>query len=176
MARRLVVGLFESSKAAQAAVNLVVHGGCPPGSISVVARDEVFEQALPGGGAGGGRPDDRGESDPAEGKRPSPEEAARHEGIVALAVPGMGHLLEAGPLFVSPGDGATGTRASQDRDALARTLIEHGLDDAAAHACAEAVRDGQVLVAVEAGGASAAAADAAMRQAGARETLAAPAR
>jgi hypothetical protein len=170
VAGRLLVGLFETPTAAEAAVNALVRTGCAPGSISVVARDEVFEQVLPGGGAGGGRPAPHGETDPAEHTRPDPEQAARHEGVAAVDVPGMGHLLEAGPLFVGPGDGATGRKVSRDPDLLAHALTGHGLGEADARACAEAVRDGQVLVAVEVGGALASAAESAMRKAGASET------
>jgi hypothetical protein len=170
MAGGLLIGLFETPSAAQKAVNAIVRAGCPHGTISVAARDEVFDRALPGGGSGGGRPTAQGDADPANGKRPSPEEAARHEGIAAVALPGMGHLLEAGPLFVDPGDGVTGAGVSRDRDALARVLTEHGLAEAAARACAEAVRDGQVLVAVGTGGALASAAEKAMHEAGAKET------
>jgi hypothetical protein len=169
----VVVGLFRTGEAAEEAVNALVRAGLPRGAISTVARDEVFERAMPGGGTGGGRPTGQPPSPPAEGQRPRPEEAARREGVEALWTPRMGSLLAAGPLLERSSARRAAAAPGAPADALSAAMVEKGLAPEEAAACAERVGAGQVLVAVETGGSLAHEAEEAMRRAGAEKTVAA---
>jgi hypothetical protein len=169
---RVVVGLFADGGAGQAALNALVRVGLPRDRISVVARDEVMERTMPGGGAGGGRPADAPPAPPAGGTRPKPDNVAREAGVAAVDVPGMGHLLAAGPLLAGAGGPAHGGYGRGDADSLVLALTARGLAAEDARSCVEAVRAGRVLLAVETGGALAAEAETVLRDAGAERTIA----
>jgi hypothetical protein len=167
MSRSLVVGLFSDPAVAQEAVNALTHAGVPPHEISVVARDEVYEQEMPEA-TGGGRPS--GEHSPAGG-RPEPAEAARLAGIDARTIPGMRSVLSAGPLLGATSAARTGVVPAERADAVLTALIERGVARADAAACAEHVRAGGLLISFETADAPTTAEET-VRRAGAERTVA----
>jgi hypothetical protein len=92
--------------------------------------------------------------------------------VAAVDVPGMGHLLAAGPLLAGAGGPAPGGYGRGDADSLVRALAARGLAPEDARSCVEAVRAGRVLLSVETGGALAARAETVLREAGAERTIA----
>jgi hypothetical protein len=167
MSRCVVVGLFSDPAVAQEAVNALTHAGVLPDAISVVARDEVYEQEMPEA-TGRGRP--TGEHSPADG-HPEPAEAARLAGVDARTIPGMGSVLSAGPLLGPTSAARTGVVPAERADALLAALIEGGVARADAAACAEHVRAGGVLISFETADAPTIAEET-LRRAGAVRTVA----
>jgi hypothetical protein len=128
----VVGGLFERHEQAEHAINELVRGGVPRERISVVARDEVYEQAIPGGVG------PHGEKLPAD-------EAARIAGLDRATEPGMGSLLAVGPLGALLSGSARSAAGP-----LAEALSRLGVAPADARRCADRVRRGAVLVVAEA--------------------------
>lgn len=65
-------------------------------------------------------------------------------GLSALAVPGIGPILAAGPLFATFGGAAAG--AASGAGGLEKPLIDFGLDKAEAHQYVEDIKNGKILV------------------------------
>ena len=65
-------------------------------------------------------------------------------GMSALAVPGIGPILAAGPLFATFGGAAAG--AASGAGGLEKPLIDFGLDKAEANQYVEDIKNGKILV------------------------------
>lgn len=152
MTGRVVAAVFPHHEAAEQAINGLARAGAPRDRISVVARDEVYDQAIPGGIG------PHGEKMPAD-------EAARVAGLDRSTEPGMGSLLAVGPLGALLAENAPSAAGHP----LAAALAHLGLPSADAERCADRVRGGAVLVVAEAGPVQVEATRQLLREAGASE-------
>jgi hypothetical protein len=150
----VVGGLFASREQAEQAINELVHTGLPRDHISVVARDEIYEEAIRGGIG------PHGETMPAN-------EAASVAGLDRASEPGMGSLLAAGPL----GAQMEKLEGSASEHPLVEALRQRGMPATDAARCADQVRRGAVLVVAEAGPTHAEGTRHLLRQAGASAVL-----
>ena len=150
MATRVVAGLFESPQSASRAIEDLRSMGLDPSRVSVIARDkdrarevadetgaEVATGAATGAGLGallGGT-------------------AGWLIGIGALAIPGIGPIVAAGPIAVALGTaGATaaaGAGIGVVAGGLLGALTGWGFSEAEARAYQEGVERGDMLLAVE---------------------------
>ena len=150
MARKVVAGLFESPDAATRTINDLRSMGIDPSSVSVIARDkerarevadetgaEVATGAATGAGFGallGGA-------------------AGWLIGIGALAIPGIGPVVAAGPIAAALGTaGATaaaGAGVGVVAGGLLGALTGWGFSEAEAKAYQDGVERGDMLLAVE---------------------------
>ena len=162
---KTVVGLFDDRAAAQAAVRELLAGGFPQEQISVVSKKadgkgveveyveedgrEQIEDMAKGAGKGaaiGGA-------------------AGLLLSLTALAIPGIGPVLAAGPLVALIAGAGVGATAG----GLVSGLTRLGLDDEEAHTYAEGLRRGGTLVSVNSDDEHADRAVAVMKQGGAVE-------
>jgi Heat induced stress protein YflT domain len=150
MARKVVAGLFETPEAASRTINDLRSMGIDPQRVSVIARDkeqardvadktgaEVATGAATGAGLGallGGA-------------------AGWLVGIGALAIPGIGPVVAAGPIAAALGTaGATaaaGAGVGVVAGGLLGALTGWGFSEAEARAYQEGVERGDLLLAVE---------------------------
>jgi hypothetical protein len=147
---KTVAGLFESQTAAQRAIEDVRAAGFDPGRVSVIARDkerardladqtgaEVATGAATGAGLGallGGA-------------------AGWLVGIGALAIPGVGPIVAAGPIAAALGTaGATaaaGAGVGVVAGGLIGALTGWGFSESEARAYQQGIERGDILLAVE---------------------------
>jgi hypothetical protein len=149
---RFVAGCLPGQEPAEWTINELTRSGLPGASISVVARDEVYQ------GAGAG---DRGRS----GATMPADQAARTAGLDRSSEPDMGSLLAVGRLGTLL---AEATTAAEGHPLIA-ALRRLGLTDRDARRCADQVRAGAVLIVAEADPAELEEVRRPLRQAGAAE-------
>jgi uncharacterized membrane protein len=147
--RETVIGVFEDPAEARRAIEDLKEAGFAPDSIGILMRDEteaatlaedtgtrVEESAVNGaltGGVLGGL-------------------AGFLVGIGALAIPGIGPVIAAGPLAAALGaTGATltGMALGAGTGALAGALVALGIPEAEAQVYADRVHQGRILVTVK---------------------------
>ncbi len=135
-----VVGLFDTRDAADLAIEALKAAGFPPEDLSVVARDhsmaaEVASDteaedgmlgAVAGGGVVGGV-------------------AGLLAGLGALAIPGVGPILAAGPIAAALAGAAVGAAAG----GMIGAMTAHGIPAEYADFYADALERGAILVAVQ---------------------------
>jgi hypothetical protein len=133
---RTIVGLFNEITEAEAVVKKLVDGGFPPEDISIAAHRASCSPSLgpvegisAGGGMGAGA---------ALGGL-----AGFAAGLVALAVPGIGPILAAGPIAAELVAGGVGTAAG-----AVIGLKKMGVSEEDADCYCEAIRRGGILVSV----------------------------
>jgi hypothetical protein len=133
-----VIGLFNSLSEAQRVVTELIEAGFKRSEISLVANDEtnLYARYL----------EDRAEGDDAVKAGESASFGAAIGaltgalvGLNALAIPGIGPVMAAGPLVAALGGGAVGVVAS---------LVKTGLPEQDAQYYAEGIRRGGTLVTV----------------------------
>lgn len=121
---KTVVGLFESAGAARMVVDGLIAAGCRREDISLVAKDDRTTQAGIAALGGLGRV---------------------LAGLGALAIPGLGAIVAAGPITAGLAGAAGGAVAG----GLVGGLVGLGIPEAEAEAYAEGVRRGNTLVVVK---------------------------
>lgn len=137
-----VIGLFPSQQAADRAVDDLISHGFSRSDISVVASESALSSreitpnitTLPQTGANveTGR-------DAAIGGI-----AGFLLGLAALAIPGVGPIIAAGPLAA----GLTGAAAGAATGGLVGALGRHGVPEERAHEYSDAIRSGRLMVTV----------------------------
>jgi hypothetical protein len=156
-----VVGVFDDPRAAAAAAR-AVHGlGVQADRLSIVASNHEEEGLLAremDGTPGADIEDSRVAARLAEF-------GARVIAAVALVLPGIGPILAAGPLAAGLGEAAGHVAGG-----LAVVLRDAGVDEAVATSWESRVEQGAVLLGVHAVGVDPIKVQAALQQAGARET------
>jgi hypothetical protein len=134
---RTIVSLFDSLDDANHAVQGLINNGVPRDDISLIAGDRRGEWtsadaartgATAGTAIGGG--------------------LGLLAGLGALAIPGIGPALAAGPLAAALGLGVAGAAAGAATGGLIGALTEAGVSEEHAHVYAESVRRGSALVVV----------------------------
>lgn len=139
----VVIGLFDSYKNADQAINNLESEGIDRNSISIISRKDsvegYFDEAsdetsgveagLAGGAAIGGI-------------------AGLLTGIAALAIPGIGPVLTAGTLATALGSAAAGAGIGAATGGLLGALIDAGVPENEASAYAEGVKRGGILISV----------------------------
>lgn len=136
----MIFGIFANKKQAGEAISALKQGGYD--DISVISRDDAgdvkttdtngdmndaAEGAVKGGAVGG--------------------LAGILAGVAAVALPGVGPLLVAGPLAISWG--VTGAALGALTGGLVGALTEEGVPDEIARGYEERVKGGDVLVSIE---------------------------
>ena len=161
MPHPLVIGVFDGSRDAAAAARAVHRLGVPAERLSIVAANHEEEGVLAkqlDGTPGADIEDSRTAARLAE-------LGARVIAAVALVLPGIGPILAAGPLAAGLGEAAGHVAGG-----LAAVLRDAGVDEAIATSWEARVEEGAVLLGVHAVGEDPAEVQAALKQAGARET------
>lgn len=141
---KTVVGLFDTSRQAQDAVQDLINSGFKRDDISMVASKEE-EQAVKGKGEGGGAAQGAATGALVGGV------AGLLVSVTALAIPGIGPIIAAGPLaslLASTGIGAAA-------GGIIGGLAKIGVPEEEAHRYSEGVRRGGTLVTLTADDASA---------------------
>lgn len=159
-----VVGYFDNWDRADHAVRNLIADGAPRDQISVVTLES----------AKGGRSAKVGDEDPhgAEGGATAGAVLGGAAGVAlglgALAIPGVGPILAAGPLIAALAGGAVGAAAGGIAGGLLGALVDAGVPRDKAERYVEGIRHGGVLVTLRAvDSAGAARADRILRDAGA---------
>jgi hypothetical protein len=148
---KMIMGIFDSVSSASEAVDDLTAMGYANNEITVVTREDVVNG------------DVKIENDTAQGIKGGATTGAVVGGVLgllvglgALAIPGVGALLITGPIATALGiTGVAGTTASGAlTGALAGGLVgalkELGLDEAKAKRYEDAIKDGSILVGVNA--------------------------
>jgi uncharacterized protein (TIGR02271 family) len=159
---KTVTGLFDTNQAAQAAVQDLIDNGVQPQAISLIASDargefKNYRGRMDSPSGDFSTPDSSGSSQGAEG----PTAGAVGGGLLggalgllvglgALAIPGIGPVLAAGPLAAALGSAGAGAVAGAGLGAvgggLIGGLVGMGIPDEDAQLYAEGVRRGGTLV------------------------------
>jgi Heat induced stress protein YflT domain len=134
-----VIGLFENREAAERAVSALTSAGYTYEQVSVISNDSRKTEDTPN-------------LDPvmSPGSFDAPTGAAVGGfaglvgGILALAIPGVGPIIAAGPLAA----GIMGASVGAAAGGLIGGLKSHGVPENDAHRVAEAIRRGRTMVAV----------------------------
>jgi hypothetical protein len=140
---RTVVALYDDLTMAHHAVRDLVDAGIPRDNISLVASDAAGEYSR--------------YMENAEPDAVTADEGAGFGAVVgaltgalvglgALAVPGVGPVLAAGPLLAALGGGAVGAVAGGITGGIIGGLVKTGVTEEDAHFYAESVRRGGTLV------------------------------
>lgn len=132
-----VLGLFESRSAAEQAVSALVSTGFSRDAISVVASDSRSADDTPNIAP----VETPGSFDAGTGAAVGGL-AGFIGGVIALAIPGIGPIIAAGPLAA----GLMGAGLGAATGGLIGGLKEHGVPEEDASRFVEAVRSGRVLV------------------------------
>lgn len=142
---KTIVGLFDTFGEAQSVVQDLVDGGFDRSRISVVANDSKGEYANSGDG----------HSEAADGAGAGAVTGTVAGGVLgllvgvgALAIPGVGPVLAAGPLAAALGSTALGAGIGAAAGGLLGGLIGAGVPEDDANYYAEGVRRGGTLVTV----------------------------
>jgi hypothetical protein len=143
----MVVGFFDSWDKADRAVRNLIADGAPSDQISVV----TLESTRGGGGAAAERSaDPHGAEGGATAGAVLGGAAGIALGLGALAIPGVGPLLAAGPLIAALAGGAVGAAAGGVAGGLLGALVDAGVPKDRAERYVEGVRKGGVLVTLRA--------------------------
>lgn len=144
---RTVVAMFDSLSEAQDAVQDLVDNGVPRDHISVVGNDARGEYTT--------EHDHDHESAAAEGAGAGAVGGGVVGGVLgllvgigALAIPGIGPVIAAGPLVAALGTAAAGAGIGAAAGGLLGALVGAGIPEEDAHLYAEGVRRGGTLVTV----------------------------
>ena len=163
---KTVVGLFEYYQDAERAVNELNTRGFGKTDISIAARDRTVQEQV-----GGGREVAVAESAGAGaiGGTAVGGIAGLLVGIGALAIPGVGPVLAAGPLLTAIGSTAAGAGIGTATGGMIGALVGLGIPEEEANFYAEGVKRGGVLVFVGASDERAAEAQEILRRANAAD-------
>jgi len=132
-----VIGLFQSRQTAEQAVSALVNGNFPRDMISVISSDSRGNTDIPNIAP----IESTGSFDAGTGAAVGGL-AGLVGGIIALAIPGIGPILAAGPLAA----GIMGAGLGAATGGIIGGLKEHGVPENDAAQVAEAIRRGRVLV------------------------------
>lgn len=138
--RRTIIAVFDDASTAHHVVSELVSAGIPRNDISLAVHD----------------PDERG-AKTLRGEHVDAGEGAAFGGVIggltgllvgmgALAVPGVGPILAAGPLVSALAGAGIGMGAGAVTGGLVGALIDLGVPEEEAGAYAEAVRQGSTLI------------------------------
>ncbi|MBE3578188.1 MAG: hypothetical protein IMX00_10930 [Limnochordales bacterium] len=159
-----VVGLFSSRDQAEKAVKALKEKGITEKEISLVAKEETLQ----GGQRQGKRDVEAGDMGTGQDLTSGATWGGTLGGLAgllasagALAIPGIGPLVAAGPIAATLGGAAAG--------GLAGSLIDWGIGGEAGKKYEEGVKRGEILAAVKADQAKVETAAAIMRQNGAKD-------
>ena len=136
----ILVGVFSDYNAAHAAVEEIVSSGVPREDISVIAADRTGVEAgssEPGSTAGAA-----GTGAAVGGT------AGLIAGLAALAIPGIGPVVAAGPIVAA----LTGAGVGAAAGGVIGAMTHMGISEDQARAYSDAVREGRTVVTVRAGG------------------------
>lgn len=147
---KTVVGLFDTFDAAQDVVQDLVDSGFRRDDISLVANDAKGEYANYGGDGDGNSQAAEGAGAGAVGGGVLGGVLGLLVGIGALAIPGIGPVLAAGPLAAALGSAAVGAGLGAVTGGLVGALVGAGIPEQDATFYAEGVRRGGALVMVNA--------------------------
>lgn len=151
-AQKTILGVFPSTQEADMAIADLEQAGFSSKDISVIMRQEGVPPGVPTGGRGSTVTRDTGTGVTAGGAIGGV--AGLIIGIAAVTVPGLGALIAAGPLAVALGlveIGATtlaGAVTGAAAGGIIGALVGLGVPEERAKVYEEAVRKGQVLLAV----------------------------
>jgi hypothetical protein len=144
---QLVAGLFPNRESAERALAALEQQGVPKDQISVVMREQGELQRE------SGRPQaeiSNASGDAALGGMAIGGLAGLLLGVGALLIPGVGPVLAIGPLASAFGIGAAATAAGAFTGGIVGGLVGAGMTQEEADAYAEGVKQGGVLVTVQA--------------------------
>ena len=136
---RTVAGLFDRLAKAEDAIRGLERSGIDRNNISIVANDAKGEYAKLAGSGGGHMASGAGTGAAIGGV------AGLILGLAALAVPGVGPVVAAGPLAAALGSGSIGAMAG----GLIGALTGMSIPEEDAQHYADAIRQGGVLVLVK---------------------------
>jgi hypothetical protein len=142
--RETVVALFGSQADAEHAVHELKQAGFPQGSIGVVLRDPAYWRRAARQGDTTALP---GDTAPAGGGGIIGGVVGLLAGVGAVALPGVGPVIAGGVLVNS----LTGAGLGAAAGGVLGTLTGMGIPDAAARYFEAGVREGSVLITVDAG-------------------------
>lgn len=146
-----VIGLFEDVEIADAAVEALLESNIQEESVSVIAREDIVEDVAPdlvdeevqgknigqragegalGGGAVGGL-------------------LGLLVGVGAISIPGVGPAFAAGSIATAIGMAAGGAAVGTATGTLIGAMLGLGVEEERAHAYAEGLKRGGILVLVE---------------------------
>ncbi|GAB4202910.1 MAG: hypothetical protein OHK0022_26550 [Roseiflexaceae bacterium] len=148
---KTVVGLFDRFDEAQQVVQELVDGGFPRGDISVVANDARGEYASASRQVGDDKMDNTAEEQAGSGAVAGALTGGvlgLLVGVGALAIPGIGPVIAAGPLVAALGSTALGAGLGAASGALVGPLVDAGIPRPEAEVYNEGVRRGGTLVTV----------------------------
>ncbi len=147
MMEHTVIGLFSSLSEAQRVVTELIEAGFKRSEISLIANDASNQYAR--------YLEDRvaGEDAVKAGEGASFGAAVGAltgalVGLSALAIPGIGPVMAAGPLVAALGGGAVGAVTGAATGGVVATLVKTGLPEQDAQYYAEGIRRGGMLVTV----------------------------
>ena len=133
-----LIALFESRAAAENAVVALVNGGFPREDVSIVTRQGDGTTDLPNIGP----QEQLGTGTDAGSGAAIGAFAGFIGGIVALAIPGIGHVLAAGPLAA----GIMGAGLGAATGGVLGVLRDRGVPEHHASRYSEAIRSGRAMV------------------------------
>jgi hypothetical protein len=136
---RTVIGTFDSWQTAERVVEDLLHSGFRREEVSLIANRELAPHIQPLENIGGSGP-----AVDAAGSAAIGGLAGFVAGIAALAIPGIGPIIAAGPLAA----GLIGATVGAAAGGIAGALKNHGVSEEEAEVYSEAVRRGSTLVAV----------------------------
>jgi hypothetical protein len=152
---RTVVAMFDSFAEAQDAVQDLVNNGIPREHVSIVGNDARGEYARTYGTSATGSTTYDEESAAAEGAGAGAVGGTVVGGVLgllvgigALAIPGIGPIIAAGPLIAAIGATAAGAGIGAAAGGLLGALVGAGVPEEDAHMYTEGVRRGGTLVTV----------------------------
>ena len=150
---KTIVGLFDTMNEAQTVVQELVNNGFNRNEISLVANNATGEHGN-GNTTTGGTTEDRG-GHAAEGAGTGAVGGTVVGGVIgllvgigALAIPGIGPVLAAGPIAAALGSTALGAGIGAAAGGLVGALVGAGVPEEEANYYSEGVRRGGTLVTV----------------------------
>lgn len=151
-ATRTVIGLFDTYAAAQQSVRDLVENGFSRDNISLVTQDPQGRAAEAARDVGGSHETAEGAGFGAVGGSVVGGLTGLLVGIGALAIPGIGPVIAAGPFAAAIGATAAGAGLGAATGGIVGALVGLGIAEPEANNYAEAVRRGGTMVIVEAAG------------------------
>ena len=136
---RTVIGTFDGWQTAERVVDDLLSSGFRRDEVSLIANRDVAPHIQPLEGIGGS-----GSSVDAAGSAAIGGLAGFVAGLAALAIPGIGPIIAAGPLAA----GLIGASVGAAAGGVIGALRSHGVPEEEAEVYSEAVRRGSTLVAV----------------------------